>query len=260
MKQNQWTKKGIWNLVLKIALPLIFWIGLWQVLSLLIPDQLKLFLPGPFAVLRKWLEIGFTASYLEMAGLTLLRILAGFILGVIVGFLFGILTFNLKICDYIFAPAMKVIRAVPVVSFIILAFLFVDVDVLPIVISFLMVVPLIWQNVHDGLLNTDKELDAVSRIYNVGKIKNLVKVKIPQILPTFFSGCVSALGYAWKAGVAAEVLCTPAKSIGHLIYSAKANLNFDEVYATTLTVVLFSIIIEVLLKYISKRIMRKNES
>ncbi|MCQ2530095.1 MAG: ABC transporter permease subunit [Lachnospiraceae bacterium] len=255
--KNRLTENKIVDRILKIALPLIFWIGLWEVLSLLVSDRLKLFLPGPFQVFAKWFTVGFTPTYLEMAGITLLRILVGFLLGILVGFLLGLLTHGLKIVDYIFAPAMKVIRAVPVVSFIIIAFLFVDVNNLPIVISFLMVVPLIWQSVHDSLANTSKELDAVSRLYNVGKMKTLVQVKLPQILPEFFSSCVSALGYAWKAGVAAEVLCTPAKSLGHIIYSAKAALNFDEVYAATLTVVLFSIIIEVLLKYICGRILKK---
>ncbi len=257
MEQKSICKNKIWDRILRIGLPVVFWIGLWEVLSLLVSDRLKLFLPGPVAVFRKWFEVGFTPSYLEMAGMTVLRILAGFLFGILVGFLLGLLTYNLKIMDYIFAPAMKVIRAVPVVSFIIIAFLFVDVDTLPIVISFLMVVPLIWQSVHDSLNNTSKELDAVSRMYNVGKFKNLVRVKLPQILPTFFSSCVSALGYAWKAGVAAEVLCTPMKSLGHIIYSAKAALNFDEVYAATLTVVLFSIIIEVLLKYICRKVLEK---
>ncbi len=255
--KNELTENKILNWILKIGLPLVFWIGLWEVLSLLVSDRLKLFLPGPIQVFAKWFTVGFTPTYLEMAGITLLRILAGFLLGVIVGFLLGLLTHGLKFMDYIFAPAMKVVRSVPVVSFIILAFLFVNVNNLPIVISFLMVVPLIWQNVHDSLANIDKELDAVSRLYNVGRIKTLVQVKLPQILPEFFSSCVSALGYAWKAGVAAEVLCTPTKSLGHIIYSAKAALNFDEVYAATLTVVLFSIIIEVLLKYICKKILNQ---
>ncbi|MCQ2512173.1 MAG: ABC transporter permease subunit [Lachnospiraceae bacterium] len=242
---------------MRIVLPLVFWIGLWEVLSLLISDRLKLFLPGPIQVFEKWFTVGFTPTYLEMAGITLLRIFIGFLLGIFVGFLLGLFTHGLKIMDYIFAPAMKIIRAVPVVSFIILAFLFVDVNNLPIVISFLMVVPLIWQSVYDGLANTSKELDAVSRLYNVGKMKTLVQVKLPQIIPGLFSSSVSALGYAWKAGVAAEVLCTPAKSLGHIIYSAKAALNFDEVYAATLTVVLLSIILEELLKYICERILKR---
>ena len=121
--KNKLSNNKILDRILRIALPFVFWIGLWEVLSLLVSDRLKLFLPGPFQVFAKWFTVGFTPTYLEMAGITLLRILVGFLLGILVGFLLGLLTHGLKIVDYIFAPAMKVIRAVPVVSFIIIAFL-----------------------------------------------------------------------------------------------------------------------------------------
>ena len=240
--------------IIKVALPLIFWIGIWEAASLVVRDELKLFLPGPAAVFLKWLKVGFTAEYLSAAGATLVRVFAGFLLGVAVGLVLGTVTANVKITDILFSPAMKIVRAVPVVSFIILAFLFIDVDRLPVFISFLMVVPMVWQNVHDGLKNTSTELDEVCRVFSVGRLKSLFEVKLPQILPGFFTVSVSALGFAWKSGVAAEVLCTPGTSLGHIIYSAKANLDFDEVYAATLTVVLLSIIIEMILKTVCRRI------
>jgi len=241
----------------KSILILAFWLAVWETASLLVSDNLKIFLPAPTDVLRKWIEIGFTSDYLISAGTTLLRIFAGFLLGTAFGFVLGVLTSNIKPLHSVLSPVLRLIRAVPVVSFIILAFLFISVDNLPVFISFLMVVPLMWQTVHDGISNADKELDEMCRIYKVGRIKALFKVKIPSCLPEIISAAVSALGFAWKSGVAAEVLCTPEISLGHRIYSAKASLDFDEVYAVTLTVVLLSVIIEMLLKYLCKRFLAR---
>ena len=243
--------------ILKSLIILIFWLAVWETASLLVRDELKIFLPGPVTVFRKWIEVGFTADYLLSAGATLLRIFAGFVCGTVTGFILGILTADSKLINSLVSPLLRIIRAVPVVSFIILAFLFIEVDTLPVFISFLMVVPLVWQTVRDGLNSTDKELLEMCRIYKVGKIRALFRVRLPACLPEIISACVSALGFAWKSGVAAEVLCTPALSLGHRIYSAKAALDFDEVYAVTLTVVILSLIIEFLLKYLCKKYMQR---
>ena len=246
--RNKTLKKAI-----KSILILTFWLAVWETASLLVRNELKLFLPSPIAVFGKWLEVGFTYEYLAAAGATLLRIAAGFIFGTVFGFILGLLTSGVKIIYSLVSPVLRIIRATPVVSFIILAFLFIKVDTLPVFISFLMVVPLIWQTVHDGISNSDKELEEMCRVFRVGRIKSLFKVKLPSCMPEIISASVSALGFAWKSGVAAEVLCTPQTSLGHMIYSAKAALAFDEVYAATLTVVLLSLVIELLLKYLCRK-------
>ncbi len=245
-KNNSLTK------IVKAILVLIFWLAVWQTASLTVSGNLKLFLPSPFAVIKKWFEIGFKADYIQATFYTLIRIFAGFISGILTGFVLGLLTSQIKILNSLISPVLKIIRAVPVVSFIILAFLFIDVDFLPVFISFLMVVPLVWQTVHDGILSTDTMLDEMCCVYGLNKFKTLFAVKLPQCRQQIISACVNALGFAWKSGVAAEVLCTPDISLGHKIYSAKNSISFDEVYAVTLTVVLLSIIIEMLLKRLVK--------
>lgn len=251
------TKNKTLKQIIKPIIILVFWLAVWETASLLVRDELKLFLPGPIDVFRKWIEVGFTRDYLLSAGATLLRIFAGFVSGAATGFVLGILTADIKPLDSLISPVLRIIRAVPVVSFIILAFLFIKVDTLPVFISFLMVVPLVWQTVRDGLNSINKELLEMCRIYRVGKIKTLFRVRLPACLPEIISACVTALGFAWKSGVAAEVLCTPEVSLGHRIYSAKAALNFDEVYAVTLTVVILSLIIELLLKNLCKKYLQR---
>lgn len=238
---------------LKFISVLAFWLAVWEIASLLVRDELKLFLPSPVLVFEKWFEVSFTKDYLVCSGATLLRIFAGFVFGSLAGFILAIATTSSNIINSVISPAMRVIRAVPVVSFIILAFLFFKADKLPVFISFLMVMPLMWQAVNDGIRATDRKLDEMCRVYGIGRWKSLFRVKLPQCTNEIITGLVSALGFAWKSGVAAEVLCASDVSIGHKIYSAKAALNFDEVYAATLTVVLLSLVIEILLKYLCRK-------
>ena len=63
---------------------------------------------------------------------------------------------------------------------------------------------------------------------------------------------------AWKAGIAAEVICTPNISIGKKIYETKIYLETAELFVWTICAILFSILLEKiflkLLYHISKRI------
>ena len=240
-------KKVFENKLIKALIALIFWIAVWEITSVLIGEDLKMFLPSPFAVIKRWFEIVLEPVYLKATAFTLLRIISGFVLGGVIGILLGLLTNLSKLAYILLSPALKIIRAVPVVSFIILAFLFMSTDALPLFISFLMVVPLVWQASHDGIESADKQLCEMGKVFGFSKIKVLFKIRLP---------IVSGLGYAWKSGVAAEVICTPTLSLGHEIFKGKFNLDYESVYAVTLTVVFLSLIIEILFKTLSERYLK----
>ena len=242
------SKKNTFKKLIFSVSALIFWILVWWGASHFIGEDLKIFLPSPFKVAKTFLNLLSEKEFYLATALTILRILAGFILGALAGIVSGILTSSFKVADIIISPALRVIRAVPVVSFIILAFLFMSIDALPIFISFLMVTPLVWQSTNDSLNSSCKELAEMGRVFKMSKSAILFKIKLPASLGEIATSLVTGLGFAWKSGVAAEVLYSPNISIGKSIYIAKANLDFAGVYAFTFTVVILSIIIEILLK------------
>ena len=245
---------------IKFVLVTVFWILIWEAAHLLVSENLKLFLPSPFEVFSCWARLIFTFSYWKATLATIGRIFAGFAIGAIMGILSGIFTANLSVADTLLSPILRIIRVVPVVSFVILAFLFINVDLLPIFISFLMVVPLVWQSVHDGLKGIDPTLPEMGRVYGMKPIGILLKIKLPEISGEIISSVVSGLGFAWKSGIAAEVICTPMISLGKSIYRAKGNLDFSEVYAVTLTVVVLSLLFETVLKTLCRRYLARKEN
>lgn len=255
------TKRFIFKNVIKAILIATFWILIWEVASRLVShnnELLLLILPSPFTVFKKWSEIAFTVPFIKAELLTLARVFLGYVIGAVIGFLLGIITHISKLIYFLLSPILKIIRVIPVVAIIILMYLFFDNSTLPVLIVCLMVSPLIWQTVHDGLKNTDKSLLEMSKVFNLSKHKTLVCVKLPSITANLITSCVNALGLAWKSGVAAEVICLPHTSLGTLLWQGKGNVNFDEVYAVTLTVVVLSIIIEILLKFLCKKYLTRN--
>lgn len=137
-------------------------------------------------------------------------------------------------------------------------YLFFNSSSLPVLIVCLMVLPIIWQTVNDGLKNVDNSVLEMAKTFKLSKSKVYCKIKIPYILPELMTACLTALGLAWKSGVAAEVICLPEISLGSMLWQSKGNVNYDEVYALTLTVILLSLIIEYALKFIYDKYLAKN--
>ena len=254
-------KKLIKSIAKKIAV-LAFWILVWELASRLISrnnDLLLLILPSPFTVFKTWTEIAFTHEFFMAVLSTFANVIFGFVLGIVLGFLLGVFTHYIKILDALISPMMRIVRAVPVVAFIILMYLFFESNILPIVIVCLMVMPLMWQTVHDALGHTNTELCEMAHVYKLSKPKIFLNIKLPSAMPQILTNTVNSLGLAWKSGVAAEVICLPNVSLGTILWQSKGTVDFDEVYAVTLTVVILSILLEILIKYLSKKVVERTQ-
>lgn len=130
-----------------------------------------------------------------------------------------------------------------------------------------MVFPIIFSNVYEGIKNIDKDLLEVCKTYNFSFSKKVRALYLPTVMPYFVSALTSSIGLAWKAGIAAEALCPPEKSMGLNISLAKQNFDNEELFAWALTLVIVNIAFEflfnMLIKYAFKKWLKnevKNEN
>lgn len=208
----------------------------------------ELLLPAPAAVWRSLLALGSTAEFWLSAAYTLGRVLLGLLGGVVLGSLLAAVTHFCRLADWLISPAVRVIRATPVVSFILLVYLWVTRTCIPGVIAALMVLPVIWGNLTAGLAAVDDRLLEMARAYRFGRGKTLRLIYLPSIRSHAASGLLTAFGLAWKSGVAAEVLCPPKYAIGTRIQQAKTALETPELFAWTLVLIALSLLLERLLR------------
>lgn len=204
----------------------------------------ELLLPAPLVVFERLCQLAATAEFWQTSELSLIRIFSGILAGTAAGLLFAWLTKASAVCDWILTPMIKIVRATPVVSFIILVMLWVTRIYVPGLISAMMVMPVIWGNVSEGIRETDKGLLETAKIYRFGRLKTLRLVYIPSVAPYFSSGLKTSLGLAWKSGVAAEVLCLPRPSIGTELYNSKLYLETPSLFAWSATVIVLSYVVE----------------
>lgn len=242
------------KIVKKVLIPLAFWLIVWQIAARIVGKDLLL--PGPWTVLKTLGGLVVTVKFWQITALTLARIFAGMLAGAALGTVIAVLTCASAWCDRLLSPLVKVIRATPVASFILLVLLWVSTGRVPGVISALMVLPVLWGNVAKGIRETDPQLLELARAYRFGRGKTLKLVYIPSVAPYFTAGVETGLGLAWKAGVAAEVLCHPKLAIGTQIFYSRTYLETPDLFAWTLVVILLSFLVETVLVRLLRKAVR----
>ena len=239
----------------KIIIPPAIWLGVWQLAALWVGRDLLL--PSPLSVVRSLAALAATGNFWLAAIASLGRIFGGLALGCFLGGLLAALTYRFRWGEYILAPAIRVIRATPVVCFILLLYLWVNRTRIPGVVSALMVLPVIWGNLDAGLRSTDGQLLELARAYRFSPWKTVRLIYLPSLRSHFTSGLLTCMGLAWKSGVAAEVLCRPAWAVGTQIVQARDYLETPSLFAWTLVVLLLSLALEKLLSALLNRINRR---
>lgn len=238
----------------KVVIPLAFWLGVWQLVAQFVGQTLLL--PGPGVVLAQLLELGGTALFWRSALYSLLRVLSGFLTGAAAGALLAALAAALPWVDLILSPAVRVIRAIPVASFILLLMLWLSTGTVPGVCAGLMVMPVVWGNVRKGIDETDPLLLEAAKAYRFTSVKTVGLIYLPSVLPYFASGCITGLGLAWKAGIAAEVLSHPKLAVGLEMQKSKLYLETGALFAWTVVVILLSFLLEQMLSILFRKLER----
>ncbi|PKM95405.1 MAG: ABC transporter permease [Firmicutes bacterium HGW-Firmicutes-1] len=221
---------------------ILFWVFVWYVVAIIVNRELLL--PTPLATFKALSELVLGKDFWIIIGMSIYRVLVGFIISIIVGGITGIASGLNKTIYNLFQPIIVVIKSTPVLSFIIIALLWFGSSDVPIFICFLMCYPIVWTSVVQGIKQVDTDLLQMAKIYKV-KTKYIIKnIYIPTIIPFIISGILSGLGLGWKVTVAAEVLSHPQYSIGANLHDAKIYLESEQLFAWTIVVIVLSMLFE----------------
>ena len=235
---------NIFKRIGRVLLIAAFWIGVWWLASWRVGKPLLF--PSPAAVLQRLLDLMQTKEFYQITANSLWNVLLGILTAVLLGCVLAIATYKIAILREALLPVMTVIKATPVASFIILALIWMGAVKVPTFITVLIVLPIVWTNLDEGLGKIDSLLIEVTKLYKMPFIKRIKLLFLPSVKPYFVSACRTSLGLAWKAGIAAEIIARPRNSIGTMIGDAKQYIMTEDMFAWTLTVIILSLVIEFL--------------
>lgn len=227
---------------LKTFLSVIFWLAVWHIASLALEQEILLI--SPLLVLQKLTELVVQLSFWKSIIFSFIRVIGGFLIAVVLGIIMAVLAFKISFVNIPLRPLMSAIKATPVASYVILCLVFVSSKNLSALISFFMVLPVIYTNILQGLESVDVKLLEMADVFRMG-FKNRIKyIYISQTIPYFLSAATVSLGLCWKAGIAAEVIGIPRGSIGERLHMAKIYLDMRELFAWTIVIIVVSFVFE----------------
>lgn len=229
-----------------------FWLAVWWILAAVIGKEIVL--PDPPKVLAAFIGLCRQKDFWGAVGASFGRIVGGYGIGVAAGILLGLFAKAIPLAGVVLGPAVNVLKAAPVASFTILAMMWFQSGSLPLVLSAVMVMPMLYAATYHAVGTIDIKLLEMGKVFGLSKKQIFFSVKIPAILPHIVASAASALGFAWKAGIAAEIICRPKEAMGSLLYDAKQYLEMPVVFAVTAATVLLSILLEKLFKKVASAV------
>lgn len=238
------------NKIIAVAVALV----IWQIAAMCIHQ--KILLVTPVQVFARLLTIWRVPGFGSTVWFTFYHIAGGFLLGVVLGICCAALANRFPAVETLLWPWMATIKSVPVASFVVICLIWLSARHLSVFISFLIVLPVIYQNVLSGLRAVNRQMEELAEVFCMSPIKKLRYITLPQLAPFLMSGCTVTTGMAWKAGVAAEIIGTPGGSVGLQLHLAKMYLDTDDLLAWTVIIVVISVLWEKLFLFLLRKALK----
>ena len=251
MRVNRSKESGHFSTLLWTLAGIAFLLLVWETASLVYGSGL--ILPGPLPVLRRFLALAITRGFLLALAGSLLRVFGGIIIAVPLGIAAGIGAGLDKRANAFLKPLFQVISATPVLSVILIAFLFLGSGRTPVFTAFLMVFPVMAANAIEGIKNTDYKLKELFITFRMTRRETLKYLYVPSLVPFILAGLRSSLSLCWKVIVAAEVIVQPLRGLGTGMQQAKAQLETQELFAWTAATVIAAAATQGILSLIIKK-------
>lgn len=229
-----------------LILGIIIFISLWHFIFIKINSEI--IFPNLINILKKFAEIISEKSFYKDLSASLIRVITAFILSFLSASILGILSGIFLPIRYILIPIINFIRTIPSIPLILAAIIWFDNNTVPIFVSMLIIFPIIYDAVANGIINIDKKLIEMSLSYNVSLKTQIFSLYIPYIKPYILTAVSQSMGITWKSILAAEILALPAFGIGTKLYESHLYLDTVSLFAYCLISVIFNGIFEIIIR------------
>lgn len=222
---------------------------LWQILSGLYNHVI---IPSPIEVVRSFYSLTVSGELWEQGCQSIVRGMIGFGLALGVGTPLGLLIGLNPVAASLFRPVVVILQVTPLISWLLLAMIWIGFSGVPVFIVFVTTVPLIVINVYQGVNSIDQQLLQMASIFRIGKTRVVREIYLPQVAPYLMAGIANALGVTWKAVAMAEFLSVQ-KGIGASMAVARMNLETAGLFAWTASLIGLGLVTDRLLSYLTRR-------
>jgi NitT/TauT family transport system permease protein len=229
------------------------WLAVWWTVSALgLVDPL--FLPGPAAVLRRFVSWLWDGDLLDDAGISIFRVTAGFLLSAVMALPLGLVIGAYRPVRAFFEPLLEFARYLPAVAFVPIVLLWTGIgEISKITViwigTFFQMVIMISEDVSRVPM---PQVEAARTLGATGgEVVGLVLLR--SALPAMFDTLRITLGWAWTYLVVAEIVAAN-NGLGYAILRAQRFLQTDRIFVGIIVIGLIGLCTDELLRWIHRRL------
>lgn len=238
---------------------------IWQIFSMT-PGAT---LPGPIKVVQEtWILIGW--PFYDRGGIdkglfwqvfaSLQRVAIGYTLAAIVGIGLGILVGTSKLMSKALDPIFQFLRVVAPLAWVPIALAALRQNE-PAAL-FVIFITAIWPiliNTSVGVRQIPSDYNNVAKVLQLSKKEYFFNILIPATIPYIFTGLRIALGLAWLAIIAAEIVMSGIVGIGFFIWNAYQNNQVSEVILAVVYIGAVGLLLDKLMVWLESRIVPQEQ-
>lgn len=249
------TARTSWWQRLLPALSVIVFLAAWEAF-VRIRGIAPIFLPAPSSIARYLVDMIAGGSIFFHLGVTLLRILAGFLVSGVVGVALGIVMGMSRTFARIMDPWIAAMYPLPKIALIPLLIIWLGTGeayilVISAITAFFPVVMSTYAGIREvdsGLIKAAQDLGASSRQVQL-------RVVLPAALPSIFSGLHLGMGVVIILVVAAEMIGGSSQSgIGYLLINAGQVMETEKVFACLILLAVMGALITTSQRWLDRKL------
>ena len=226
-------------------------------------------LPGPIQVVKDtWILIfwpfydrgGTDKGLFWQILASLQRVAISYSLAAIVGIALGILIGTNKMMSKALDPIFQLLRTVPPLAWVPIALAALRQNE-PAAL-FVIFITAIWPiliNTAVGVKQIPQDYNNVAKVLQLSKKEYFFNILIPAALPYIFTGLRIAIGLAWLAIIAAEIVMSGIVGIGFFIWEAYQNNNVSEVILALIYIGVVGLLLDKAMAWIETRIVPEGQ-
>ncbi|WP_396265603.1 ABC transporter permease [Halobacillus shinanisalinarum] len=217
-------------------------------------------LPAPSVVFEEVVGMAQDGELWGHISITLYRVFAGFLLGMVAATILGAATGYIRIVEKVLDPMLQALRAIPSLAWVPLFVLWIGIgEASKITLVAVGVFFPIYLNLTSGIQGVDRKLIEVGRMYHFTTLQQIRKIIFPAALPSFLVGVRSGLSLGWMFVVAAELLGA-SQGLGYLMVFGQNTSSPELVIGSIVLFAIFGKVSDEILKQIQMRTLRWQDS
>jgi NitT/TauT family transport system permease protein len=251
----QQSRRGltIKNLPKETIISIVLFAAVWQVMSYLAPSLgIPAFaIPGLGRIAESLLKI----TPLDVV-VTLGRVLLSLFVSFVIGLLVAVLMYLSGSIERYLRPMVRILMAVPVVSWILFAVLwFKGVEFRIVFVLVVVCAPVFTVDALDNMREVSRDLKQMIRSFRPTPFQFFHKLMLPAITPGLITSWKITLSLAIRVVTIAE-LVGAVTGIGHQLSLAQELFSVADVFAWTLVLVVLLFLLEALIVQLETRVLR----